>query len=201
LEMFMGIKERKVREKENLRKLIVATAHEILMKEGLGGLTMRSIANHIEYSQSKIYEFFASKDQLCETLCEELCEKHLVLLRSIPEKMNPEEYLTDLIMKTIEFHGSHPHSDTLFTLVCFGPERFKIPEAFLDIEKLFLIALRNLKSPYISEENLLVSLDIIRCIFIGVSTLMNTETSVQGRSRALNMTKNALGVLLRGWRK
>lgn len=198
----MGIKERKIREKENLRKLIVANAHEILMKDGLDGLTMRSIANNIEYSQSKIYEFFASKDELCEVLCKEHCEKLLELLRQVSEKIDPEKYLTNLIIKTMEFHGSHPHSDTLLTFVCFGPQRFKIPEAFLEMEKLFVCALKNLKSPYLAtESDILASLDIIRCIFIGVSNLMISETSSEGKSRGLAITENALKVLLRGWRK
>lgn len=198
----MGIKERKIREKENLRKLILANAHEILMKDGLGGLTMRSIANNIEYSQSKIYEFFASKDELCEVLCKEHCEKLLEILQNVSDKMNPEKYLTTLIIKTMEFHGSHPHSDTLLTLVCFGPQRFKIPEAFLKMENLFVAALKNLKSPYLtSESDILASLDIIRCIFIGVSNLMVSETSSEGKSRGLAITENALKVLLRGWKK
>lgn len=198
----MGIKERKIREKENLRKLIVANAHEILMKDGLDGLTMRSIANNIEYSQSKIYDFFASKDELCEVLCKEHCEKLLELLRQVSEKIDPEKYLTNLIIKTMEFHGSHPHSDTLLTLVCFGPQRFKIPEAFLEMENLFVCALKNLKSPYLAtESDILASLDIIRCIFIGVSNLMISETSSEGKSRGLAITENALKVLLRGWRK
>ena len=198
----MGIKERKIREKENLRKLIVANAHEILMKDGLDGLTMRSIANNIEYSQSKIYEFFASKDELCEVLCKEHCEKLLEILQSVSDKMDPEKYLTNLIIKTMEFHGSHPHSDTLLTLVCFGPQRFKIPEAFLEMENLFVSALKNLKSPYLtSESDILASLDIIRCIFIGVSNLMISETSSEGKSRGLAITENALKVLLRGWKK
>lgn len=198
----MGTKERKIREKEKLRKLIVANAHEILMKNGLDGLTMRSIANNIEYSQSKIYEFFASKDELCEVLCNEHCEKLLKLLLDVSDKMDPEKYLTNLIIKTVEFHGSHPHSDTLLTLVCFGPQRFKIPEAFLKMENLFVCALKNLKSPYLtSESDIQASLDIIRCIFIGVSNLMVSETSSEGKGRGLAITENALKVLLRGWKK
>lgn len=198
----MGIKERKIREKENFRKLIIANAHEILMKDGLDGLTMRSIANHIEYSQSKIYEFFTSKDELCEVLCEEHCEKLLVLLQKISDKKDPEKYLTNLIIKTMEFHSSHPHSDTLLTLVCFGPQRFKIPKAFLEIENLFVYALKNLNSPYLAtKSDILASLDIIRCIFIGVSNLMVSEISLKGRSRGLKITENILKVLLRGWKK
>jgi AcrR family transcriptional regulator len=198
----MGIKERKIREKENLKKLILESANKILMKDGLDRLTMRSIADNIEYSQSKIYEFFASKDELCEGLCKMNCNKQLTFLQKISIKQEPEKYLNDLVLKSMEFHSLHPHSDTLLTLVCFGPERFKIPEEFLKIEELFINALVNLKSPYITtKDDILASLDIIRCIFIGVSTLMNTETSAKGKIRALNMTENILSVLLRGWRK
>ena len=198
----MGIKERKIREKENFRKLIVANAHEILMKNGLDGLTMRAIANNIEYSQSKIYEFFASKDELCQILCKEHCEKLLEILQSVSDKTDPGKNLTNLIVKTIEFHDSHPHSDTLLTLVCFGPQRFKIPEAFLEVENLFVSALKDLKSPYLTtESDILASLDIIRCLFIGVSNLMMSETSLEGKSRGLAITKNTLKILLRGWKK
>lgn len=197
----MGIKERKIREKENFRRLVIATAHEIMMKKGLDGLTMRAIAQTIEYSQSKIYEIFKSKDHLCEILCEEICEKLLEILRNVPKAKNPDQYLTDVILKTTEFHGVFPHSDTLFTLVCFGPERFRTPPAFIEIEKHFSMALRELKSPYLkTEKEILAALDIIRCIFIGVSNLMASETSLKGRTRALEMTENALKVLLRGWK-
>ena len=102
----------------------------------------------------------------------------------------------------MEFHSAHPHSDTLLTLVCFGPERFKIPESFLQIENLFVYALKNLKSPYlVSESDITASLDIIRCIFIGVSNLMLAETSLKGKARGLQITENTLKVLLRGWKK
>jgi AcrR family transcriptional regulator len=198
----MGIKERKIRERENLRQLIIANAHEILMKEGLEGLTMRSIANQIEYSQSKIYEFFGSKDELCEVLCQDHCEKLLGRLQKISNKTNPEKYLTSLILKTMEYHASNPHSDYLLTLVCFGPQRFNIPEAFLEIEKLFILGLKDLKSPYMAtEKDIQVALDIIRTVFIGVSNLMMAENSQKSRTRGLKIAENFLQVLLRGWRK
>ncbi len=70
------------------------------------------------------------------------------------------------------------------------------------MENLYINALKNLESPYLAtEEVILASLDIIRCIFIGVSNLMMSETSVEGRIRGLEITENALKVLLRGWKK
>lgn len=198
----MGIKERKTREKENLRKHIVSTAQEILMNHGLDGLTMRAVANDIEYSQSKIYEFFASKDELYEELCGVNCEMLLKVLQKIPSDINKKKYLTDLVVKTIEFHSSIPHSDELLTLICFGPPRYKVPKAFQEIEKLFISALKDLKSPYLTTENdILSSLDIIRCIFIGVSKLMVSQIPLSGKVRGQEIAKNALEALLRGWEK
>lgn len=197
----MGIQERKAREREAFRKLIIATTHDLLAKHGLEGVTMRAIAQTIEYSQSKIYEFFKSKDQLCEVLCEEFCEQLLDIVKKIPTDQKPEDYLTQLFLKGVEFHANYPHSEELFTLVCFGPERFKIPKAYIEMEKYPVEAVKNLNSPFIkSDEEILNALDIIRCFKIGLSTLMARETSIKGKKRAYSMAENVIKVLLRGWK-
>lgn len=197
----MSIKDRKSREKEAFRKLIVATAHDIVAQQGLQRLTMRTIANTIEYSQSKIYEFFKNKDQLCEVLFEEMCEKLLEITKNIPKELNPEQYLTELIMKSVEFHNAFPHSDELFTLICFGPDRFKIPDIYREMEQYPIDAIRNLKSPHIqSDEDVSIALDVIRCFKIGISNLMSTETSIHGKKRIYNLAENVVSLLLRGWK-
>lgn len=197
----MGIQDRKSRERESLKKLILSCAHEIVRKGGLNALTMRAIADQIEYSQSKIYEFFSNKDQLCEVLCQDHCENLLNALRQISTTTKPDHYLNKLVKTTMEYHASNPHSDNLLTLVCFGPERFHPPEAFQTIEDLFIEALKNLKSPALkTQSELLSALDIIRCLFIGVSNLMVTETSLKGRMRGLDIIENALTTLLKGWK-
>lgn len=197
----MGTQDRKVREKEAFRKLIIATAHDLLAMHGLKGLTMRALAQTIDYSQSKIYEFFENKNQLCEIICEELCEKLLAVVKTIPTDVDPSKYLTDLIMKVMEFHADFPHSEELFTLVCFGPQRFKIPKAYYEMEVYPITAVKNLNSPYIqTDDEVLIALDIIRCFKIGIATLMASETSVEGKKRAYIMTENVIKVLLRGWK-
>ncbi|HEV8051344.1 MAG TPA: TetR/AcrR family transcriptional regulator [Parachlamydiaceae bacterium] len=196
----MGIQERKEREKEAFRKLIIATAHDLLSQHGLEGLTMRAIAQTVEYSQSKIYEFFKNKDQLCEVICEELCEKLLGIVKEISKELEPDQYLTELILRGVDFHATYPHSEELFTLVCFGPQRFKVPQAYLDMEIYPVTAVRNLKSPYIkSDEEVLIALDIIRCFKIGIANLMASETSPESKKRVYTMAENVVKVLIRGW--
>jgi AcrR family transcriptional regulator len=60
----MGIAERREREKEALRTRIVEAARDIISESGLDALSMRSIAERIEYSPGTIYLYFRDKDAL-----------------------------------------------------------------------------------------------------------------------------------------
>ena len=60
----MGIAERREREKEALRTRIVEAARDIVSESGLDALSMRSIAERIEYSPGTIYLYFRDKEAL-----------------------------------------------------------------------------------------------------------------------------------------
>jgi AcrR family transcriptional regulator len=60
----MGITERREREREALRQRIVEAARDLLSEQGLAALSMRSIAERIEYSPATIYLYFRDKDEL-----------------------------------------------------------------------------------------------------------------------------------------
>lgn len=60
----MGIAERKEREKQDIKDLILLKAKEILIKEGQDGLSIRKLATEIEYSPATIYLYFQDKDEI-----------------------------------------------------------------------------------------------------------------------------------------
>lgn len=60
----MGIAERKLRHKEELRTLILDTAWQHVKKEGWQALSIRKIADAIEYSVPVIYDHFENKDAI-----------------------------------------------------------------------------------------------------------------------------------------
>lgn len=60
----MGIAERREREREQLRQDIVVAARDLLLEQGLSGLSMRAIAERIEYSPATIYLYFRDKEEL-----------------------------------------------------------------------------------------------------------------------------------------
>jgi AcrR family transcriptional regulator len=60
----MGTAERRERERENVRTAIIEAARDILSANGPTALSMRAIADRIEYSPATIYLYFKDKDEL-----------------------------------------------------------------------------------------------------------------------------------------
>ena len=60
----MGIFERKERDKQGMRKLILDSAMSLFLEEGFGNVSIRRIAESIEYSPATIYLYFRDKDEI-----------------------------------------------------------------------------------------------------------------------------------------
>ncbi len=67
----MGVIERKAREKRELKQQILDAARELFVREGYESVSMRKIADKIEYSPATIYTYFKDKDDVLDCLCEE----------------------------------------------------------------------------------------------------------------------------------
>ncbi|NJD52006.1 MAG: TetR/AcrR family transcriptional regulator [Candidatus Methanoperedens sp.] len=71
----MGIKERKENEKSEMKELILKTAMKLFLDKGFNNITIRNIAEKIEYSPATIYLYFKNKDEILYTLRKEGFEK------------------------------------------------------------------------------------------------------------------------------
>jgi len=67
----MGIKERQERDKEAVRRSILDAARELFVNEGYQNVSIRKIAERIEYSPAALYGYFPSKDDIFFALAEE----------------------------------------------------------------------------------------------------------------------------------
>ena len=65
----MGPKERREREREEIRGRILEAARELFASDGYEAVTMRRIADRIEYSPTAIYFHFKDKETLLKELC------------------------------------------------------------------------------------------------------------------------------------
>jgi len=67
----MGVSDRRARQKQLLRQQILDAARELLVHEGYDQLSMRKVAERIDYSPTAIYLHFKDKQELVFSLCEE----------------------------------------------------------------------------------------------------------------------------------
>ena len=67
----MGTKERHDRERQALTASILDAARELFLVEGYANVSIRKIAERIEYSPAAIYSYYASKDDIFLALANE----------------------------------------------------------------------------------------------------------------------------------
>jgi AcrR family transcriptional regulator len=67
----MGIRERQRRERDTVRRKILNAARTLFLTDGYANVSMRKIADQIEYSPGAIYSYFASKEDIFFALAEE----------------------------------------------------------------------------------------------------------------------------------
>src|SRR4051812_30612930 len=67
----MGIKERQIRERDAVRRSILSAARTLFLAEGYANVSMRKIAEQIEYSPGAIYSYFPGKEDIFFSLAEE----------------------------------------------------------------------------------------------------------------------------------
>src|ERR1700755_339319 len=64
----MGIAERKEKQKHDIKKLILDASVKLFVEEGFGNVTIRKIADLIEYSPTTVYLYFKDKDEIYAAL-------------------------------------------------------------------------------------------------------------------------------------
>src|ERR1700730_5980518 len=67
----MGIKERQERDREAVRRSILDAARDLFVTEGYKNVSIRKVAERVEYSPAAIYGYFQNKDDIFFALAEE----------------------------------------------------------------------------------------------------------------------------------
>ena len=105
----MGVKERRAREKEQLRRQILSAARELFVSEGYENVSMRKIADKIEYSPTIIYLYFKDKADLLDSVCKETLQNLMNTLEMLKsDKSNPVENLRKSGKVYVEFGLKYP---------------------------------------------------------------------------------------------
>ena len=121
----MGVSERKAKEKEELKALILRAAKKLFVEKGIEQTTIRNIASEIQYSVGTVYVYFKDKNDI-------LHELHMQGFKQLGGEMkvlfnvsDPMERLKALGRVYLQFALENPDMyDLMFTL--------KAPMDFLD---------------------------------------------------------------------
>lgn len=105
----MGITERREREREEVRKKILDAARELFAAEGYEKVTMRRIAEAIEYSPTTIYLHFEDKDDLVRALCHADFGRLLEAMELAPRPADPVKAIRQLGRAYVAFAIRYPN--------------------------------------------------------------------------------------------
>jgi AcrR family transcriptional regulator len=105
--LFVGVKERHEREREAVARSILDAARALFVSEGYQHVSLRKIAEKIEYSPAAIYGYFASKDDIFLALAEEGFRTLFAPVEE-PAAANSLERIRAGFWRLYEFSKQHP---------------------------------------------------------------------------------------------
>ncbi|HXW08798.1 MAG TPA: TetR/AcrR family transcriptional regulator [Vicinamibacterales bacterium] len=104
----MGVKERQGREREAVGRAILDAARDLFVAEGYHNVSIRKIAERIEYSPASIYSYFPSKDDIFFALAEEGFHILFTPLDAGVLPADPVDAIRATFWRVYEFSKSHP---------------------------------------------------------------------------------------------
>ncbi len=117
----MGTKERREREKEEVRTKILDAARVLFVEQGYEAVTMRKIAAAIEYSPTAIYLHFADKESIVRELCDTDFAHLASRFRKIGRTADPIERLRGAGRAYADFGAKNPNHYRLMFMTPHPP--------------------------------------------------------------------------------
>jgi AcrR family transcriptional regulator len=121
----MGIKERKEKKKTELKQEILDASVKLFSEHGYDGVSIRKIAEVIEYSPTTVYLYFKDKNEILYELHEIGFKKFAALNQNLRNISNPLLRLNKLGENYLKFGLENPEYYDLMYLI---PE----PMEFID---------------------------------------------------------------------
>jgi AcrR family transcriptional regulator len=113
----MGLKERKERDREEMRETILQSAHRLFVDKGFEDVSIRNIAEAIEYSPATIYLYFKDKNEIFYALHGEAFEKFNQFMAPLTEVKDPFKRLIRMGERYMEFTFHYPkYYDIMFIM-------------------------------------------------------------------------------------
>src|SRR5579872_4774348 len=113
----MVVKERKARDREEMRETILQSAHQLFVDKGFEDVSIRNIAEAIEYSPATIYLYFKDKNEIFYALHGEAFKKFNTYMLELGTIKDPFKRLIRMGEKYMEFTFEFPkYYDIMFIM-------------------------------------------------------------------------------------
>ena len=115
---------RREREKAEFRSEVLRAARKIVIRDGFDALSMRKIAESIEYSPGTIYLYFESRDAIAKALCQQSFVELVRALAPAAAIKDPRKRLEKFGELYVRFGLEHAES---YRLVFMEDAKFSTP--------------------------------------------------------------------------
>jgi len=201
----MGIKQRRERERQEMRQSILSAAREIAAEEGWQAVTTRKVAERIEYSQPTIYEYFENKEAILLALLRSGYQQLVTVMEeAFASTDDPEARLLAMTEAYWDFAFRSPE---LFQVmhglagISFG--RYGHPDTPVEIKQSFGLAREAIEqwaqARGVERADITDLVEARRGLIHGLITLALTGRIAGGPDRAKHILQETMKDLLFAW--
>ena len=195
----MGIKQQRERERQATYQAILQAALEIASENTWEAVTIRRVAERIEYSPSAIYKYFEDKEAILFALLRQGFQQQLAALERISaQERNPSARLLQIAAAYWDFAWHHP---TLYQLM------FDLKGKVREVEEAkaaFLVVRRAIEewsqANGVKRADLDGAVDIWWATMHGLVALTMDQHIAAGPTRARELLSQATNDLLLAWK-
>ncbi|MFE0572560.1 TetR/AcrR family transcriptional regulator [Streptomyces albogriseolus] len=192
----MPTSTRRARERANTRARIIEAALHILENDGVTALTIRRIADAVEYSAPVVYQHFANKDALVLELVAHGHRLMMAELRQAAEEPDIDRRFLLLASESVRFAGEHPHLyQVMNDNTVDAEERLRAAAPMIGLLRELLTTWSDAHDVVLADFD--EACDIVWGTLSGIASLGRIDTV--GNERAQQLARKATRTLLRGW--
>jgi AcrR family transcriptional regulator len=200
----VGVKERREREKQELKQSILDAAREIASEDGWQSVTIRRVAEMIEYSPPTIYEHFESKDAILVELVGEGFNILFGRLRAAFDATNdPNQRMIKLALAYCDFAWDHQELyQVMHGLGGASCSASDVPQSheMEDIGSMLIAAVRDIFGAVeLGPDDLHAALDIHWATLHGIVSLTMSGHLAGGRERAAQLVEQSVRDWIVAW--
>jgi AcrR family transcriptional regulator len=200
----MGSRERQDREKQAVRQAILEAARDLFTTEGYRNVSIRKIAERIEYSPAAIYSYFPSKDDIYLALAEDGFRHLDAKLRTVSREGTPLEQVRAGWWGFYEFSKEQPAYFELLFVDRSVPQITEGWEGFEILQSIMADAAAGLQQAIDAGElpamlNPIAAMHVLWAALVGPSVLALCERLAPDEDRDL-LARDVLEAVIAGLR-